>query len=355
MAYSPTRTVYPSQELAHIWAHGQHGDRHLRCAASFSISGNRAVSYNTEIARRVFVDDTPVFLINSRSYSVTTGKHQGWIRRAIPSHSIIIYFSPSSPSDFFNAIEDRDWRTVLDYYQKRIDSCIASALKPRIRTTTRLAHITSAHRLRNDWFRVHSLFKFRCKPERLNCPQSLEDAAPHFESAAKAARIREAANERLLAERRAQHEAKQLEQNRKIEALLKPHIPAWRDGENPVVKDTSIYGYDRSFTVPQYPTPLLRITNSELETSLGAAISLDEAHRVLNLLPSLLSRLNGSPLTDHSISIGGYRGITLTRNTLTIGCHHIPWPEVAAFCSHYSWPCPALPSSEPTTSCPSHS
>lgn len=75
------RTVFNNSQCAHVWA--QQNQPHGR-GASVKFQGATFFSYHTPIAR--FVRDAlgaPVVLVTSESYSVTTAKHMGHVRRAV--------------------------------------------------------------------------------------------------------------------------------------------------------------------------------------------------------------------------------------------------------------------------------
>jgi hypothetical protein len=78
------RTVVKSNEVFHLWVH--EAQSNARGAASISFHGPDAYSYGAVIGRIVRnAAGEKAFLVATRSYSITTSRHQGMLRRAIPS------------------------------------------------------------------------------------------------------------------------------------------------------------------------------------------------------------------------------------------------------------------------------
>jgi len=80
------KTVYPSTEIAHLWAHATQ-DSARNPGGNVSFAGGILYSYNTTIAVRVA---PTLFVVDVGRFSITTSKHQSWVRRAIPRGATVV-------------------------------------------------------------------------------------------------------------------------------------------------------------------------------------------------------------------------------------------------------------------------
>lgn len=93
-----TKTVYPTREIAHLWAH-QTQPAARNQIRNFYFDGDTIYSYGSHfpIARLIKVawqsgrgNDERCVFFTTRGYSVTTAKHISFVRRAIP-HNVPIF------------------------------------------------------------------------------------------------------------------------------------------------------------------------------------------------------------------------------------------------------------------------
>lgn len=78
------KTVFKSNELAHVWAN--QGAPMGRCASSMSFDGDAFSSYSTVIARRIRHKGKVAYVIDRASFSVTTSQHQNAVAHALHQH-----------------------------------------------------------------------------------------------------------------------------------------------------------------------------------------------------------------------------------------------------------------------------
>lgn len=62
------KTVFRSNEIAHVWFHAQ--APHGKCSGSMSFQGDVFLSYNTAIARKVNHKGQVAVILNDESFSV---------------------------------------------------------------------------------------------------------------------------------------------------------------------------------------------------------------------------------------------------------------------------------------------
>ena len=118
------RHVYPTGEIPHLWAHQtQHDARNQQ--GNLYFTGDRIYSYGPhfEIARFVTNSKgTRGILLNSRTYSVTTSRHQSAVRSAIP---------PDMPKFTVPDLDGHDTEN-LQYYRNEITRCVEQASRRRV-------------------------------------------------------------------------------------------------------------------------------------------------------------------------------------------------------------------------------
>ena len=84
------KTVFRSNEIAHVWFHAN--APHGKSPGSMSFDGDVFRSYNTAIARKVTHKGKCAVILNDRSFSNTTCKHKNRMMRAIPHDAIRFHF-----------------------------------------------------------------------------------------------------------------------------------------------------------------------------------------------------------------------------------------------------------------------
>lgn len=348
------KNVYGTSEIPHLWAHGIPEGRRIRNATgSLYAEGDTLYSYGPHfpIARRVSLPspDGPrtVYLYTTWRYSVTTRGHCYAAERAMHGNGVRFDIDPN----FWDALTDRKRSAVpvAEHFQALIDNEARSAAAPRIRPATRERHMARAAALIAEWREIHSLFRLRVSVDRVKAPGSLDEVRAKYAAQFAAEREREAQRKRDEAERKAREVAAALERAKDAAPL----IARYRAGEDRPTMPNPKGG--RPLSLSDIPYPVLRLIRhagnhsadgGEVETSYGARVSIADARRALSLLPRLIERAKSDGVAESSESIGHYRGMSATPAALRIGCHTIPWAEVAAFCADAGWECPALPSAE---------
>lgn len=346
--YREGRTVYRSAEVPHLWAHGLPDGKRIRASgANMYAVGDTIYSYGEHfpMARRLVVASTTgalrneevVYLVNPGTYSATTGGHQSAVRRSIPDGAKVYNIPPRGPDgshhlwDILAARGRKSARPLVAYYLAAIESAARAASKPRIRPHTRAAHIARMDALVAEWREVRRLFSLRIREDAVDAPDggnmdAIRERVAREESAARAERKRVEARERR----------RTAEAQRKALAL----VDEWRTGR------INTYDSRDGVTIRHVGYPILRIdpATNEVVTSMGARVPVDEARKVLRILPRLVNRLGE---VDTTVEVGHYRGMRATSSGLVIGCHAIPWVEVRAFADYAGWPLPdILPTGE---------
>lgn len=370
------RSVWPESQLCHLWAHGLAPDRYIKNATGNVFArGDTIYSYGHHfpISRRVIRPDgerlagssvrvgkgghlspgsvtvpaeRAVFLFTTRTYSNTTRGHCYTVRGAIRNLGPAFDIDPTDAAgrDLWRPLAERKGsaKPVAEWYQTRIDAEEKAAAAPRILARTREAHIKEANTIYGEWRELHAAFALRVSINSVTAPTTVADVrakyAPQFAKQAEA--------DKRAAAKRVQAEAEALRVVGERAEYALTLIPAWRAGDDSRgVPDAKGY----TVSIRDVPYPVLRLTNDDgtdvVQTSHGASVPVEDARRALDILPRLLARIDTDP-TEPAAMVGNFRGMSVSPNALRIGCHTIPWAEVAAFCGYAGWVCPALPTAE---------
>lgn len=339
------RSVYPADEIPHLWAHGVPAGREIRnqCRNLFA-QGDTIFSYGQHfpMARRVETPGGIVFLVTTRTYSVTTSRHLSRTRYAVPLGALVFNIDPfadgkqgcgSSPAPLWVSLCRRVGGPVADWYQSKIDGWIDRAARPRIRAHTRERAIVQAEVLREEWVRIHETFRLRCAVDRVKVPASIDEVRERNAAALKRERAAEARRE-------AERAAREAERAAIVEQYRPAMIDEWRATGRVAPREDDRLGSLSIADVVGYP--ILRVDGAYVRSSLGACVDVDAVRGFLrDSLPRLVSAARANPerrAGDPGAMVGDYRGVSVTRDGVAIGCHAFPWREVRAFAEHVGIP-----------------
>lgn len=332
------RSVYPTDEIPHLWAHGLPSGRRIRNRyGNLYAEGDTIYSYGAHfpIARRVVDSRGGVsYLLTTRSYSVTTSGHVSSVRQAMAGNGDIFALDPTDSQcrDLWRDATDGDGAIVAEWYQSRIDAEAAAAAKPRIRATTRERHIVAAQNIAGEWRRLREALGIETPADAVQLPGTLEEVRAKY--AAHFARMEEERKARAAAERERveREEAARAERERVARSAL---LPAWREGGESSVKAGALSDRPQTITLRDLPHPVLRLSPTEpgtVETSLGARVPLAEVEAALRFAPKALAERDGRGVARVEARFHNYGAPLVTDESVRVGCHTIPWEEVRAFC-----------------------
>ena len=285
-----------NREVAHRWAQRNGaavGSGNLYCR------GDKLYSYGSHfvVARHVEAGERWVVFLNSRSYSVSTSRHQSYASRAA-SH-LERFWLPNPTASV---------REALDYYRDRLSDILREYAGTTSRhTRLRPAIENNARSVVDDFNRLRELSGSRRKP--LELPTDFLEA-----SAAIAKRDR---NVRARAESTGKRRAA------KRERELLRLVDDWKAGENVEISELSkVY---------------LRIRGELVWTSHGANFPLSHGLRILGRLRGvrILSESVGGAKAvwrgrdaDAPMRLGHYQIDKIDASGVIAGCHRIEWDEI---------------------------
>jgi len=275
------RTVFTSQQCVHVWAQ-QTQNEGRNSGRSIFFDGPSIYSYGRHFEMARFVGD--VVLVNCRRYSVTTSKHQSWVRQAITQYTS--FDVPSMEDHSANvaylidqAREHCDKatraRTAGEWLIGRANECVAQT---RAYLNTFCAPVPHSHL--EVW---HALREERYLKSEVQ------------------ATILQRTREAQAKERDAQRAREATQRAQEAEALEK-----WRAGE-------SVGRY--------FSAMALRVKGDVVQTSRGAEVPIIEARKLYRALKLKLPVENGH-------RVGHFQVNKLTSTDIVIGCHTIPLDEI---------------------------
>ena len=268
------KTVFPSHELAHVWAHQTQSQG--RCPSSMSFNGRDFYSYRTVIAR--ILDDGSVVIATDR-YSPTTTKHQSYVRQAV--NHMARHWVPRIESPY----------ELLRSHTHQVQRLCEKAALAR---TKREAYMLEAASLALNLNGYLDAIK-----------HNPLERAPLVDTGMDLAAIREQIKQReaeKLAERKA-YDARRAMSNKEI-------VDSW------------LAGGDHDYRI-RHAGVMLRVKGDLIETTQGASVPVEAALKMYALIKAGVGR------RLHGHTIGNYTVNNCTANDLTIGCHVIPMSEIS--------------------------
>lgn len=297
------RTVLANtQAVIHAWAH-QTQDRARNGTDSVSFASGTLYSYATPIARIIWnARGEQAYLLSTRSYSPTTGKHQSWMRSAVPHGATVFHvaeverggWNDNAPSH----ISDMP-RVFLAYYREHI-----------VFLTGKVA------RARTEWCRD------RWESERVetiaeaNALCRFFDVAPEFAPEVVERLIAESTDREARANIVRERERAEYEATQRVR--LAERVPLWLAGT--LTRDALYY----------HPETLLRRVDDEVQTSRGASVPVRHAKMAFAVYLADPSRLVGNHLGPYVVTRADADG-------MTIGCHKLTRAEILRFSISQDW------------------
>jgi hypothetical protein len=276
------KTKYSSNlQLSHVWANDP--DPSIRKSAnSMSCHNGKLYSYSTCIAH--IIGDTVIY--NTASFSVTTSKQQGYAYSATSHFQHKIYLDILERGLDSLQFDQYEFNNIIETLEDDASQWLIKASRAR----------QNADNYRGKAFGIYSeLSKYALF---FNLEYTLPDLSGIEAQAIAAAKLQKIKDK----------EAKALRIIEQAEALEK-----WRAGE-----------YVQNF----FELTALRIKEDQIETTKGAKIPLDHAIKFWGLIKSWHDKGVSYVKDHHSINLGHYTVNKFDGQTLTVGCHSIPYSEI---------------------------
>lgn len=322
------KTVFDNRQIAHVWAQqtqesGKTPNRNL------FFEGKTIYSYGYHFPLARFATDD-IVLVNKDSYSVSTSKHQGYVRNAI-THKQQLFVSTqvlkafadykdSHPVLFPPAIQD----IVIEEAFKDFDNGMQRAAKRRVKRCRVEDTLAAIGKLKD----AAEVFETLQTP----VPKKLVDAIAQYEGE----------NSNAIETYLKDITDKEAALKAQREATYDKAKTSWLNHETPeprirdhITRDTvQISAWIPCHVALSYGHTLLRIAKDgqDVETSRGAKFPVEHAIKAFNVIRLL--RDNKKEYEAQHDKEGGYRlghfkidKIDKNGN-VTAGCHFVPWESI---------------------------
>ena len=326
-----TRTVYPKEQIAHIWANAETRDLSeirtstgnlytapvwvsaTKTRAGYGESAIWSYGRHYCLARHTVTrDGLRAVLFNANGYSVTTQRHRSITRAALPpSATVGGLFFVSNPG----ARDRGEHLANLDAMRDDYANAIKASERPRIRQATRDGHIAHAASILETANRYAHAFKLR--PLK---PQTAEQIAASEARVQRAIERARAEQARAEAARNAQALADSLER-----------LAAWKRNEI----STHALGY-LSHGGPVHfrikPGAGCVEGSRDIETSRGVIIAECDAARAWQVIKACKEQAREFiPSGLRTVAFGERYAVSRIApdGTLTAGCHTVAFEQAA--------------------------
>ena len=274
-----------NSQLAHEWANGATRGK----GSSMFVDGDTIYSYGAHfpMGRRVTNEQgAKAFLYTSRTYSVTTSKHLGYVRNALHGLGLPVFvvYDPSATPRSSEALNE---------YTQRIEEAMQAAVKARKYANLHLA------RAQSHAEEANAMSRFYGWAWTIDRPELTPEYAAQVAENARLQKIRDAKRE----EARKAREAERLEE--------------WRRGETDA-------GWNLSGVTA------LRLKGDTVETSRGAEVPVTHAKRLWPLVKKCRETHSEYRHGEHSFRLGNFvLNEVDAEGNVRIGCHRIEFAEMA--------------------------
>jgi hypothetical protein len=328
-----TREVYPTDQIAHLWAHQtQRSARNP--TGNFSFAGNELRSYSTTIAQRVEYKGRIAFLHLDQSWSNTTAKHQGHMRHASFGSTFLVQTFPLMPDYinryYFDEEAKRGARKVArSHHNMNIDSLVKQAEQWAVKASRARTHgewhTQSADRFLTMAKEYAAFFGIR------RTFPAIDVAALATDAKARADRARKLESARAKATR---------ERDEKIREMCAVEAPAlmqqWRNTGatwlevSPTLAELSGNRGASASNLQHYNggSHLMRLEGENVQTNLNVRVP---ASHVRRLAPLALAAFESPALAEKLIGrhVGTFTINAIANGMLQVGCHCFSREEIA--------------------------
>lgn len=310
-----------NQMVAHNWANqtNSHGK-----GSNFFYEGKSIYSYghHFEVGRIVETEKgNTIVLLNSNSYSVTTSKHQGYVRQACNHIESFDFPLGNRQLNILSgaSLTDDDFTRVVIYYANRV---LESSKKAQRSRKYGDLYLNDAKKAVEDWNKLKAYFPSLTKGiKKLKLPSDIQIKKLNDKDKAERAKERKEKQNRIIREENAWLNYEQNYVSRIARCLLRQRQVSY---------------------IPEQGCPPQTRLIDEVETSHGARVPLDQAKRFYGVIkqfksnPNAIDHLKYTNLKDR-LKVGNFRLSNLTPNGANIGCHFIAWSEMERFANVMGW------------------
>lgn len=344
------KTVFKSDEIAHIWANAS--APYGRSPGNLSFDGDAIKSYATVIGRRIKDRGRVAFVLDRASFSNSTSKSQGRVWQAIPDSEKVFLVKIGTRGQSLNFTG----KGIAEHYEKRANEVATAA-------PSRYARIRAEQYQEATAFLEQAreaLAYFGYGTARLDSKLAARKAgeATAADTLAEYGRKLKAAKEAKEKRERAERIARNISEVEKFLAddrpatrwldTLEPHrasafallpkelqerVAAKVNASNASLVARWLAG--GAVELPHDHATLLRADGEEMVTSKGARVPLSDAGRTYRFAMAFKSKGWHRNGTTHEI--GGYQLDAVNEQGVVAGCHRVSWDEIERFAGAQGW------------------
>lgn len=314
------KTVFDNNMLAHVWA--QRSQPYGKTSnGNFYFDAGTLYSYGSHFKVAKFVanakGETCAVLFNSRTYSMSTSRHQRLARNAVRGLNLpAIDVDNCDPrTDVDHLANFKALIALRDEYQGKADRARSSWRKDSLHR--------EAERL-DESAAVYAGLFIKGDPTKLAAKLAKQDA--------KAARERK--------QREAERAAELAKAKAEVAPVVEHMVALWRErydewnavrsryGEGNFPNPYSLTGQAIHEAWNTLPT-MLRVDGDEIETSRGARFPVAHAKLAYRFLAGIVAKGEAWEAGERSIRLGHFQVDRVEADgTIKAGCHTVPWSEV---------------------------
>lgn len=311
-----TRHVYPTDRIAHLWAH-QTQESARNPQGNLYFEGKVLYSYRNSypIGNLVPMKSKPsvvgLVLIQQDRYGNTTSRH---ISRAL----VAVNHMRSIEVPYVLVSHDKtsDHTGNLKWFHDQIQETKDKAMRARTSVEWHLSKLESLIDNANVYC---NFFRIRHKFQNGLTIENMAEMRVQAKDAAKAKQIKDAADNKRRAA-----------QQERADVIARPfaqgRLDAWRAGGNrPSNEDVRVLGMSR-----EKNGDLLRVNGDVVETSQGVKFPVSHARLGLELVRRVMSSGHDWYTNGHTLHLGHYKidRILAADGTVYAGCHIVKWAEI---------------------------
>jgi len=315
------KTVFTNRQLGHVWAQ-QTQERGKSSNGQFFFNGPSIYSYGHHFCIAKFattLQGQEVVLVTNRGYSVTTSKHIGYTRQAIPGHYPRFYVH--KPDDL---MEHNIERLIKD-----AEYTLEQANKPRKQQKTKDAAVTAMLSAIEQANELGRLFIKDYQPIAL--PQDASFTALAAGVAEREAERLEA--ERLKAEKRKkERQAEALATFKRLYGAPSQFLDKWRGNEIGdawhalrLLSDMNEAVLKRAKLSNEFQ--YMRVKGDLVETSTGAEFPVSHAKKAWPVVKRILDSGQSWQRNGKTIHLGHFQIDSIEAGVIKAGCHRIQASE----------------------------
>jgi hypothetical protein len=344
------KTVFKSNEIAHIWANSS--APYGRSPGNLSFEGDVIKSYATVIGRRISDRGRTAYVLDRASFSNSTAKSQSRVWAAIRGDAKVFLVRCGARGQSLSFTG----KGIAEHYETRAAQVLAR--EPSRYAFKRAEQYQEATALLEQSRDALAFFGYGTarldkklvarKAGEADAADALKEYGLKLRAAKLARETREKAEriarniaeaEKFLAdERPATRWLDTLEPHRASAFALLPSDLQTRVAAKVNASNSSLLTRWRSGAAVELPYDsgtLLRAEGDEMVTSKGARVPLTDAQRTYRF--ALLVRAKGWHRNGETHAIGGYQLDAVNETGVVAGCHRVTWEEIEQFAAAQKW------------------